>query len=136
MDQDDHRIFLAGLHFRGRKKPSLNIETVVGPLEVFGLTPRWSLSRVVGGQLSPLTDRSGPNFGRRFVAAPNDGDGLTVFGEGKVRKITERVKAFGPFPDRPHGGVGEREFRDRASASDIFREQDAIWRRPEEGTDR
>src|SRR6266699_5851405 len=136
MDEDDHRIFFARLHFRGREKPFLNIEAVVSPLEVLGLTPRWSLSRVVGGQLSPFTDWPGPNFGRRFIAASDRGREFAILGKCEGRKIAESVKAFGAFPDCPHGVVGERQFRDRAAAADIFREQDAIWRRPEEGTDR
>src|SRR6267143_192784 len=136
MDQDDHRIFFVGLHFRGREKPSLNIEPVVRPLEVLGLTPSWSLSRVVGSQLSPFTSRPGPNLGRRFIGAPDDGGCLAIFRKGKVRKITEGVKTFGAFPDGPHGVVGERQFRDCASTPDIFREQDAIWCLPEERTNR
>src|SRR6266571_4954718 len=136
MDQDDHWIFFAGFHFRWREKPSLNVESVVRPLEILGLTPRGSLSRIVRAQLSPFTGRSGPNLGRSFIAAPDCGRCLAIFGESKVREIAEGVKGFGAFPDCPHGIVGERQFRDGASAPDIFGEQDAIWGLPEERTDR
>src|SRR6266536_6286144 len=61
---------------------------------------------------------------------------MAVFREDKVREIAESIKAFGAFPDCPHGVAGERQFRDRAAAADIFREQDAIWCLPEERTDR
>src|SRR6266536_2656451 len=61
---------------------------------------------------------------------------MAVFREDKVREIAESVKAFDASPDCPHGIVGERQFRDRAAAPDIFREQDAIWCLPEERTDR
>src|SRR5438874_3491470 len=135
MDQDDHRIFFAGLHFRGREKPSLNAEPVVRPLEVLGLTPRWGLG-IVSGQLSPVTDRPGPNFGRHFIRASDGGSCLAIFGNGKVREIAESVKAFRALPDCPDGVVDERQFRDRGSAPDVFGEQDAIRRLPEEGTDR
>src|SRR6266705_5416607 len=136
MDQEDHRTFFAGLHFRGREKPSLNVEPVVRPLKVLGFAPRRRLRGVVAGQLAPFTDRPGPNFGWRFISAPDHGENLAIFRDGKVREIAESVKTFGAFPDCQHGVVGKRQFRDRASAPDIFREQDAIWRLPEEGTDR
>ena len=61
MDQDDHRIFFTGLHFRGREKPSLNADPVVRPFDVPGLAPRWSLGRIVSGQLPPFTDWPGPS---------------------------------------------------------------------------
>src|SRR6266566_9250285 len=102
MDQDDHRIFFAGLHpatAGRREKPSLNPEPIVRPLEVLGLTPRGSLSRVVSRQLSPFTDRPSPNFGRCFIGAPDGGGCLAILGEGKVREIAKGVKAFGAFPD-------------------------------------
>src|SRR5438874_9830939 len=105
MDQDHHRIFFAGLHFPRWEKPSLNAEPVVRPLEVLGLTPRWSLG-IVGSQLSPFTDRPGPNLGWYFIAAPNRGRNLAIFGKSKVRKIAKSVKAFGAFPDCSYGVVG------------------------------
>src|SRR5438477_11811928 len=103
MDQDDHRIFFTGLHFRGREKSSLNPEPIVSPLDVLGLAPRWSLGRIVSGQLPPFTDWPGPNFRRHFISAANQGSCFAVVRKGKIRKITERVKAFGAFPDCPHG---------------------------------
>src|SRR5438105_8726672 len=136
MDQHDHRIFFAGLHFRGWEKPSLNAEVLVRPLEVLSLTPGWNLSRVVGRQLPPVTDRPGPNFGRCFIAASDCGCYFAIFGKSKIRKITESMQAFGALPNCPHGIVGERQFRDGGSAPDIFRQQNAIRRLPEERTDR
>src|SRR6266446_2255311 len=99
MDQDDHRIFLAGLHFYGRDKPSLNAKSIVRPLEVLCLTPRGCLSRVIRGQLSPFADRSSPNFGGCFIAAPDGGGCLAIFGKGEVGEVAKGVKAFGAFPD-------------------------------------
>src|SRR6266849_52746 len=132
MDENDHGIFLARLHLNGWQKPPLNVQAVVRPLKILGFAPGGSLSGVVAGQLAPITDRSSPNLRWRFKAAAFCGREFAILGNSKVREITEGVKVLSAFPNRSHGVIGERQFRDRTSAADDFGEKDAIRRLPEE----
>src|SRR6266487_2515028 len=68
----------------------------------------------------PITDRSGPDLGRRFKTAAFCSREFAVLGNSEVRKITERVKMLRAFPNRPHRIIGECQFRDRTCASDYL----------------
>ena len=132
MDENDHGIFLAGLHLPRCQKPALNVETVVRPLKVLSFAPRWRLRSIVARQLAPITDRSSPDLRWRFKAAAFCGCQFTILGNSEVREITEGVKILRVFPSRSHRIVGERQFRDRTSAADYLSEKNAIWHLPEE----
>src|SRR5205085_11009587 len=101
----DHRIFLAGLDFRGRDKPSLNIEPIVLPLEVLGLTPDRRVTYIVIRELSPFAYRSKPDLGRRFEITPDYGRVRPILRDGKIRKVSKGVDAFRAFPDRSRGVI-------------------------------
>src|SRR5947207_8278613 len=105
MNKDDHRIFLAGLDFRGRDKPSLNTESVLLPLEVLGLTPDRRLTHIVIRELLPFTYRSEPDLGRRFKITPDDGCVRPTFRDGKVREVSKGMDTFRAFPDRSRGVI-------------------------------
>src|SRR5437763_12025766 len=107
MDKDDHWIFFAGLDFHGRDKPSLNIEPIVLPLEVLGLTPDRRLTDIVIGELSPFTYRSKPDLGRRFEVTPDHGRVRAILRDGKIREVSKGVDAFRAFPDRSRGVISE-----------------------------
>src|SRR5436190_21474184 len=136
MDEDDHGIFLVGLHLPRWKKPALNVEAIVSPLKILGFAPRGSLSGIATGQLAPFTDRSSPDFWWRFKAAAFCGREFSIPGNGKVREITEGMKSLCAFPDCAHRIIGECQFRDRASAADYLGEKDAIRRQPKQRTHR
>src|SRR6266699_5788429 len=102
MDENDHGIFLAGLHVPRRQKPALNVEAVVHPLKILGFAPSRRLRGVVAGQLTPLTDRSSPDLRWRLKAAAFCGREFAILGNSKVRKITESVKILRGFPNRSH----------------------------------
>src|SRR5438067_12796348 len=107
MDQDYHGIFFAGLQFRGRDKPSLNIESIVLPLEVLGLTPDGRLTHIVIRQLLPFTYLSKPDLGRRFETAPDHSRIFYTAHESKIRKVSKGVDTFRAFPDCSRGVISE-----------------------------
>src|SRR5438445_8008362 len=107
MDQDYHGIFLAGLHFRGRDKPSLDVKPVVLPLKVLGLTPDRRLTHIVIRQLLPFTYLPKPDLGRRFETAPDHGRVFYTAHESKIRKVSKGMDTFRAFPDRSRGVISE-----------------------------
>src|SRR5206468_6363884 len=84
----------------------------------------------------PITDRSGPDLGRRFKAAAFCPREFAVLGNSEVRKITECVKMLRAFQNRPHRSIGERQFRDRTSASGYLCKKNAIRCEAEKWADR
>ena len=69
MDKHDHWIFFAGIDFRRRHQPALNVGPFVGPLDAFRFAPVRLQTSVVVRELAPFAKRTRENLGRRVVTA-------------------------------------------------------------------
>ena len=129
MDENDHWIFLAELRFSpvGQSQPwMLKPSFVHSRLSALPHVADNAELLLVSWRHSPIgpTQISGgvSNVLRSALRM------LPVFGNGKVRKIPERVKSLCAFPDCAHRIVRQRQFGDRAAATHYLGEKDAIRR--------
>src|ERR1041385_9167459 len=112
MDQYYHGIFFARIKILGVEQPALQIETLILPVNVFGLSPcRFEIS-VARGDLLPLSEGAGPDLRRCGERLPDERGGFAIGGKrncgapaagGKLlRSMNERFKIAGRNLDSGH----------------------------------
>ena len=78
VDRNYHGIAFRSAEVAGIEEPALHFEAVVGPLDIFYLAP-FGLEIGVGvGELFPIADGTGPDFGRMLPVAANHRRGFAV----------------------------------------------------------
>ena len=131
MDKHYHRIFFAGLAFRRRHQPTLNIRAFVRPLDAFRFSPVCLQTGVVVRQLMPFADWTGKNLGGRVIRTAHNGRQVAIVRQREVWKVSKCVYALGTFPDRSRRIVGRIQLRNCAAATDVLDEQNSTGCLPE-----
>src|SRR5438477_868720 len=84
MHIDDEWIFFGRIEMQRINQPALHVVAVAFPLKVFQLPPCWFHVFVVRGELRPVTNLSGPDFGRGVERTNRESCGFSVGGERDV----------------------------------------------------